>query len=164
MAGRHPGTATLLLEAGASARSRLPNGYPLVFMATSMGDTNLLAHFEAHGAKLNEREPRFLSSLMHYAATSEMLQFLIGRGQSVNATNRLGATPLHLAAGGGRLDLLQVLATNGAKLTHLTARGHTALDEARYALARNPSSNAAAVVTWLEAFAATNPSPAKPLP
>ena len=160
---KHVGTARLLVEARANVRAKLTNGQPLVFMVTLTGDTNLLAMLEARGARLDEPEPRSTMMLIHYAIHSgreEMLRFLIGRGLSVNATNSFGYTPLHLAAMQARLDLVQVLAMNGADLGLIDNRGHTALVYAR--TSRSP--NATAVVTWLETYAATNQPPTKPAP
>ncbi|KAF0177826.1 MAG: ankyrin repeat protein [Limisphaerales bacterium] len=168
VARKHVGTALALLEAGASGRARLLNGHPLVPVAAYVGDTNLMAALEKRGANLHEPLPlKGGMTAIHeaaYAQRPEMLLFLLSRGLSVNTTNRGGVTPLHIVAGYGRMDCIQALVTNGADLSLRNLRGETVLDIMRFRSMQTGNSNVMAVATWLEAFAATNPPPAKPAP
>lgn len=167
---KHLGVARLLVDAGANLRADRWSGWPLVALAryaTELGNTNFLVALKARGAMLHSGETEYEWGLLHAAVQSgraEVLRFLIAHGHSVNGRDRSGGTPLHLAVHFSRLDLVQMLATNGADLSLVAFFRGTPLDEARKAAATNPSSNATAVATWLEAFAATNQPPAKPAP
>ncbi len=161
------GTALVLIEAGANVRARSLSGMSPLHAALFHGDTNLFFAIEKRGARLDTVDPVSGWTPLHHASFSqrpEVLQLLIGRGYPINATNRGGVGPLHIAAGRARLDLVQVLATNGADLTLVNGRGNTALEEARRRALMTSNSNATAVVTWLETFAATNQPLAKPVP
>lgn len=159
--------AKLLAETGATARQDLRNGFPLIFAATLIGDTNYLSMLVARGARLDSRVPVSRFSLIHYGVFSrkvEMLHFLHGRGLSVNETNWTGLTPLHLAVNIDELSMVQFLATNGADFTLTTTGGRTACDLALTRSTAIRGTSAPAVLSWLEAFAATNQPAAKPAP
>lgn len=168
VARKHVGTALILLEAGAHTRAKLSTGHTIVPAAINAGDTNLLAALERRGANLNELDPGTSMTALHHATFNqrpEMLLYLLGRRSlSVNVTDRRGYTPLLYVAGRARLDFVQILVTNGADLTMTNGRGMTALDLARVRAASSADSNTVAVVDWLEAYAATNQPPAKPVP
>lgn len=167
VAQKRIGTALILIEAGANTRTKLSTGQPIVTMAAYVGYTNLMSALQRRGANLHELEPGTGMTALHQAAYGErpgMLLYLIGRGLPVNSTNRGGVTPLHIVAGHARLDFMQLLVTNGADLTLTNRRGDTALDVARLRLLHRADTNALAVVTWLEAYAATNPPSAKSAP
>ncbi len=174
---KHLGIAMILLDAGANPRVKLVPGQSMVPFAVYLADTNLVAALERRGANLKEVEPHSARSLLHLAVEGgehggevEMIQFLLARGLPVNVMKHGGTTPLHIAASRSRLDLVQLLVANGADLTSVNARGETALDVARSSGLRkgkDPSrvnTHALAVVTWLEAFTATNQPPANPPP
>ncbi|KAF0174938.1 MAG: ankyrin repeat protein [Limisphaerales bacterium] len=167
MAARHVGLAMTLIESGADPSVKLARGWPLVFAAAQIGDTNLMTAMMKRGVRLDVLEPGSGMTILHNAAFSqkpEMLSFLIAHGLSVNATNYRGVTPLDIAIGRSKLDLVQVLATNGADLEPNPARGYDALEAARRQASSKTDPNATAVVTWLEAFIATNQPTAKPAP
>ncbi len=167
-ARRHLGAARLLVDAGANLQGKVARGWPLSALthhAAGIGDTNFLTALETRGVRLQSDGAGYETWLMGAAVEGghpDMLQFLIGRGLSVNERHPTRITPLHLAAAKSRLDLVQMLATNGADLTVVSFFDETALDIARKFAPS--SSNATAIVTWLEAFAATNQPPAKPVP
>jgi hypothetical protein len=160
--------AQLLLKSGASVRVNDQYGDPLVTYVVSRANTNLLASFEAHGAMRHAIETGCEPYLLHDAVHGgrvEMIQHIMRRGaHSLEVTNSVGGTPLWLAIASHRVDLVQLLATNGANLTCVPARGETAIQVARQMASTYPSSNATAVVTWLEAYTATNQPPPKPSP
>lgn len=164
VAGKRVSVAMILLEAQANPRAKLLYGWPVVFAAVAIGDINLMAELERRGAKLDVLETRSGMTLLHYAVYGqrpEMLNFLIERGLSVNATNRAGMTPLHFAVAIRKLPMVEFLATNGTDLTIASAGGDTAFD---LALKNATDSTGIPILTWLEAFAATNRPPAKPAP
>jgi hypothetical protein len=78
--------------------------------------------------------------------------------------NSAGGTPLWLAIADNRLDLVQFLTTNGANWAKVAAPNKSAMQFARERTTADPSSNATAVVTWLEGFTATNRSAIKQIP
>lgn len=161
---KHVGSAMILLEARADPRAKLLYGWPLIFAAVPTCDTNLMIELEKRGAKLDAVEPRSTWTLLHYAVqldNPEFLKFLIERGIPINATNRAGMTPLHYAVGMRRLRTVQFLTTNGTDVRIVSNRGETALDLAM----KNISEPSGLVIfNWLEAYIATNQSPAKPAP
>lgn len=165
---KHLIVARILLTAGASVRVKDEFGYPLVGYAVWQCDTNFLAALESRGAMRYAVETGYEPYLLHMAIHSkriEMVQRIMSRGRhSLEVTNSIGGTPLWLAIASHRVDLVQLLATNGASFICVPARGETALEVARHTASAYPSSNATAVVTWLEAFAATNQPPIKPAP
>ena len=88
----------------------------------------LLARPHLIGTRTNKHE----WSLLHMAASggnSRMVELLVSRGASVNASTKDGKLPLHYAAGKGHLDITRCLIANHAD-THATYKGKTALDVA----------------------------------
>lgn len=167
VAQRKTGIAVLLLESGANARARLGDGSPITAAAMLTGDTNLLSRLEQRGAKLDWHDPHNGLSALHLAVMTRQqpaVQFLLDRGLSPNSADVRGNTPLHFAAGGGQLDLVQLLLTGGADMKLTNRSGDSVLDATRLVAARDGDSNVVAVAIWLEAFAATNPPPVKPAP
>jgi len=54
-----------------------------------------------------------------------LVEGLIAKGANINAPDRNGMTPLHVAAQDGRIVIAQILATNGANLQAEDKHGHT---------------------------------------
>jgi hypothetical protein len=161
------GTACLLIEVGANVHASLTTKFPIVCSAALVGDTNLLTSLEKRGARLDAPEPLTRMTPLQYAVIGRslpMLSFLAGRGLPLNETNRWGYTALHYAANFSHLPMVEFLATSGADWTLRTKVGLTAFDMA-WKNATNGSGHAEslAVATWLEAFAATNKPPTKPV-
>jgi ankyrin repeat protein len=63
-------------------------------------------------------------------APAEAVKLLIGAGADVNATTPEGDTALHVAAQAGNVEMIALLAGNGAKLDIQNKGGFTALDAA----------------------------------
>lgn len=81
------------------------------------------------------RTSRHEWTLLHMAASGgnpKMVDLLLSKGASVNATNRDGKTALHYAAGKGHLGIVQALLKHFADPTMLY-NGRSALDLARKA-------------------------------
>ena len=62
-------------------------------------------------------------------ARADLCQRLLNRKVDVDPVDNQGRTPLHLAAGTGVLDTVQVLVAAGANVHHLDARGKNCLDK-----------------------------------
>lgn len=67
------------------------------------------------------------NTLLHAAASPEMVALLLGAGLNVQAKNAAGATPLLTAAARGQADVVAALLAKGADAKAVDARGNTAL-------------------------------------
>lgn len=83
-------------------------------------------------AKLIDASDGDGEGLLHYAVKSgeyiESLQFLINLGAKVNAANRFGQTPLHLAILGKQPKMMKSLILNSADIYQLDLQGRSPLD------------------------------------
>lgn len=167
MQKRH-GVVLMLLSAGAKVRVNSSYGEPLVVQVIINGNTNILAAFEERGALQFLTGTSLEGYLLHAAVHSkrvEMVGHLLQRVPHVlEVPNSAGGTPLWLAIADNRLDLVQFLTTNGANWAKVAAPNKSAMQFARERTTADPSSNATAVVTWLEGFTATNRSAIKQIP
>ena len=59
-----------------------------------------------------------------------MVELLLKRGVSANATDNSGRTPLHLAAGTGVVDVARTLVEGRADLSAVGSHGKNAMDKA----------------------------------
>jgi ankyrin repeat protein len=71
------------------------------------------------------------STPLHWIEGKEEAELLIIHGADVNARNRTGFTPLHLAVMGECLEVAELLIINGAIITAKTDEGWTAFSIAR---------------------------------
>ena len=165
------GAATVLLQAGADVRTELARGIPLGFASVLAGDTNLLLLMERHGVSWNAYERGTAGTpAIHWLIVSPnyrnpvMVSFLIrSHAASLEVTNSAGNTPLHMAVSCGDLEMVQLLATNGADYSLTNTSGETPLDRVRIKATSTATTNAATVLAWLETFTATNKPLAKPV-
>jgi ankyrin repeat protein len=115
----------LLLEKGADANKAGKNGSTPLMSAAQVG--------EAAGGTSDERP----------ASTADLIKAIrlcMEYGGDVNAADSTGMTPLLLAASKGSDEIVEYLATHGAKLDAKDKRGRTAVE---IALGKNPGGPAA---------------------
>ncbi len=165
--GNHIDVARALLEAGAKVRVKDAHRFSVVPDSITRNNPTFLSALRVGGTMLSPKDAGFGPWLLHAAVQegeAKLVQFFIERGIPLNGTNSAGGTPLWLAINFHRLDLVQLLVTNGVDFVCVPVRRQSAVEVARAIAADEPSSNATAIVSWLEAFAATNQPPAKPAP
>jgi cytohesin len=127
--------ARLLLTRGAYVKTQSQSGETPLHEAARFGLIDLVRQFVAKGAGVNVvarngDTPLLctveLVEMQYYVGYNEhppdyehlqVIRFLIGRGADVNAMNKDGETPLSRAARCGDLELVQLLADSGAKLS-----------------------------------------------
>lgn len=116
-----PPCAQLLLEHRANIDARDATGMtPLLFAAMTAAPLEAFRLLLRAGAKPNYIEPRHQQAALHLLCEAHgegaaaALTALVSAGASLNAQDRLGQTPLHLAAFCGRDELALALVSAGA--------------------------------------------------
>lgn len=108
-------------------------------LATDRGDTPLMRALEenkpdvlrvllANGAKTDIADPNYGFTLVHAAAilgNIDCLKSLLDSGASINKKDRMGNTPLKLAAQYGHKDVVDILKTRGGKPENETVNTET---------------------------------------
>ncbi|KAG2487242.1 hypothetical protein HYH03_014084 [Edaphochlamys debaryana] len=108
-----PGALEMLAEVGAKPLHR----------AALLGDIKAVRALLDAGADLEEGDAKRSAVALHYAALGgqvDVVRELLGRGARVNTQDKEGNTPLHLADGAARIEVIALLAAQGA-LLELTA-------------------------------------------
>jgi hypothetical protein len=103
----------------------------LLPFAMARGDLDAVQRHIAHGAGVNEPDPKTGAVPLSVAALHDrldMARYLIEHGADVSATNRDGNTPLHTAAFLGRTELVKLLIENGASLSQRNHRKESPAD------------------------------------
>ena len=111
-------------DARGSPSSLLPS-------AMARGDLDAVQRHIAHGAGVNEPDPKTGTVPLSDATLHDrldMARYLIEHGADVSATNRDGNTPLHTAAFLGRTELMKLLIENGARLSQRNHRRESPAD------------------------------------
>ncbi|XP_035669819.1 ankyrin repeat domain-containing protein 50-like [Branchiostoma floridae] len=128
----------LLVEKGASLNlqeANLTKEYPLWYAARS-GNVSLASFLADKGANVRQTNANGTTP-MHKAmevgdrqASVELTELFLAHGAEVDAKNRWGNTPAHLAARCNNVDALRVLIARGADITCKNNDGNTVYDRA----------------------------------
>ena len=110
---QQPKLAILLLEAGAAPDLRNKYGETAIMLASYHGQLGLVKQLYAKGADIDHDgwNPLIYAASKGY---SEIVQFLLTFGASVNATTDNGTTALMMAARGNHYDTVELLLKHGA--------------------------------------------------
>jgi len=103
----------------------------LLPLAIARGDLEAAQRHLAHGAGVNEPDPKTGSVPLSIAALHgrlDIARYLLEHGADVSAANRDGNTPLHTAAFLGRTEMLKLLIDKGASVTRRNRRGESPAD------------------------------------
>lgn len=106
---------------------------------------------KAGARAFSEREkssPLALASRSQSPKAQQCLEILLAHGASVNNAGSRGESPLHVAAGAGRVDLCLFLLERGADYRRLNAKGQTPWS---WAVSLSQRDAAAAIHAWAEA-------------
>ncbi|MEI6456753.1 MAG: ankyrin repeat domain-containing protein [bacterium] len=133
----------LVLSVKCSAQAPQPDttasNYRIV-KATERGDVALFSKLLASDpALIGTREPTMDEPLMVFAARNnqpEIIALLLNKGADINAANRLGSNPLHLAAFTGNYELMEMLMKNGVNWQVKNLRGKAPVHYVSYG--KNP--------------------------
>ena len=99
--------------------------------AIARGDLDAAERHLAHGAGVNEQDPKSGSMPLGVAALHgrlDIARYLIEHGADVSAANRDGNTPLHTAAFLGRTEMVKLLIDKGASVTRRNLRRESPAD------------------------------------
>lgn len=129
------------LEKGIDANSKLTKGLTKgdSWLITAIGykNRNLIELLLNYGARVNDRTGAFNFSPLHQAtigirgrACRDICELLIAHGADVNIKDKLGDTPLHLAAKLKHNDIVEFLLDCGANINALNQARRSALFEA----------------------------------
>lgn len=130
---------TLLKRDASLARAVSPDGWPPLHLAAAFATPETVTLLLEHGAHVHEisRNAMRNQALNACAALSDSVEtarLLIEAGADVNFAQPGGFAPLHQAASGGKLEMVQLLLSRHAKAHLRCDQGKTAGD---YASERN---------------------------
>jgi ankyrin repeat protein len=109
----HVELTRVLLEHGANVNAEGINLLTPLFFALGPGKPEVARVLLKHGADVNAQNATRQTPL-HRAKTKEVAQILLEHGADANALEiRARETPLHLASGDGRVDVVRVLLEHG---------------------------------------------------
>ncbi len=117
------------------------DGTTLLYFAARDGKTEMVKTLLAKGANPMLRTyPNDSSLPIHiaaYAGNKETVALLLDK-QTINITEGQGATPLHAACSGAKLEIVKFLLDNGAQVNAKTKEGETPLDWTNKSLEDDP--------------------------
>jgi hypothetical protein len=104
-----------------------------IWSAVRHTDLDAIDRHLQQGADINAKDPAFGITPLSWAALhgeTVILEALLERGATIDASNRDGGTPLHAAAFLGHADIVALLIRRGASLAAQNHRGDASLDAA----------------------------------
>ncbi|CVK94712.1 uncharacterized protein FPRN_10066 [Fusarium proliferatum] len=128
----------VLLAAGANVNAPADRGLTPLHIATQRGVVEVMELLLQFGASISA-ETKYGQTVLDVAllriASSDSTvlrttQFLLDRGLGANDKNGVGATPLHYACAGSRVDAAMLLIKKGADVNAKDSRGATPLEAA----------------------------------
>ena len=150
--GSHTDTVLLLLNNGANINIKDSNGETVLHHALSNPDSNFdtVQLLVRNGADVHAKNNYSETALHMYTmntrdshkTNTEITQWLLEKGLSVNAQNNDGRTPLMNAAFNGNATMVQWLINQGADVNIKNNDGKTAIEEAKKMQALAPEKKA----------------------
>ncbi|MEM8799218.1 MAG: ankyrin repeat domain-containing protein [Pseudomonadota bacterium] len=125
---------------GFNADLRNTDGEPAILYAARHGGRGWMALLLKHGANPNLSSRVDGNTVLHYFASKgekDTVQVLLDEGADPNNINKLGETPLMLAARGRHTLAAQKLIESGADVNRQNIAGRTALEIAQISRARS---------------------------
>jgi len=105
----------------------------MLLAAAKAGDVSKVKSLVNKGADVNARTRDMGWSPLHLAIggghgdVADLVGFLVAHGAEVNAADREGQTPLHMAAGTGNMRAIELLVAHGATIDQGDGTGRTPL-------------------------------------
>jgi ankyrin repeat protein len=121
--------AAQLIKAGANLNAGTKTGITPLYGAVSEGKVEMVGFLISKGAIVNEATDDGAVPL-HAVTKKNIAEILVAAGVPVNARNKYGFTPLHIAAYYGHVQVADYLLSKGAELESRTDTGWTPLCEA----------------------------------
>ena len=116
-----------LVLSGAEVDARDQEGRTPLHIASARSDVSVVDALLRHGASAAAKSARGGWTSLHGATTAEAARSLLSAGADPNARDTGSATPLHWAAGTGKLTVIDALLEGGASLDVQDGEGRTPL-------------------------------------
>jgi ankyrin repeat protein len=112
---------------------RSPDGWPALHLAAHFGhgdavDALLDARVDPKARSINHEDNTALHAALAGRGDARIISRLLAAGAGVDVRAGGGYTPLHIAAFGGKVPLVEILIAHGADATTRADDGRTALD------------------------------------
>lgn len=115
------------LELHADINAQDEHGWTALHRAIDGRHKDIANLLIAKGADVTIRDFVDNSTPLHWIEVKEEAELLIAHGAEIDAKNRFGITPLHMAVMGGCLEVVEVLINYGANIAEKTDEGLTAV-------------------------------------
>ena len=123
--------AKLLLVNGANPNALMTDGRPVLEQAVKKGNLNMVNHVLEHGANVAHVGTggfTILHAVKAFRFSEEILDSLISAGADISARDAANNTPLHIAALGGEIELVELFLQKNACIDATNDDGLTARD------------------------------------